>query len=127
MNNLNSVLIEGELVRDPDYRSDKQGNPVCRFTLASSRFFKTDKGIEKETGYYDIETGGEQALQCKKQGYLGRGVRVVGRLRQGHGQDAEGKPVPRIIIEAEYVEFRPTWVQQQKQTTHTHDDYDRGR
>jgi single-strand DNA-binding protein len=127
MNNLNSVLIEGELAGNPDYRNGNQGNPVCRFTLASSRFFKTDKGIEKETGYYNIEASGKLAVQCKAQGHQGRGVRVVGRLRQEHGMDAGGKPVSRILIDAEHVEFRPGWTQEQKPTVHTRDDGDRGR
>jgi single-strand DNA-binding protein len=127
MNNLNSVLLEGELVRNPDYRSDKKGNPVCRFTLASSRFFKTDNGIEKETGYYDIEAAGKLALYCKNNGREGRGVKIVRRLKQEHSRNAEGRPAARIVIEAEYVEFRPTWAQQQKQPAHNREDYDMGR
>jgi single-strand DNA-binding protein len=127
MNNLNSILLEGELVGNPGYQSDKQGNPVCRFTLASSRFFKTGNGIEKETGYFDIKAAGKLASYCKNNGHEGRGVRIVGRLKQEHSLNAEGQTVARIVIEAEHVEFRPTWSQQQKQPVHTHDDYDMGR
>jgi hypothetical protein len=32
MNNLNSVLIEGNVVRKPDYRTTEKGAPLCAFT-----------------------------------------------------------------------------------------------
>jgi single-strand DNA-binding protein len=127
MNNLNSILLEGELVKNPDYRTDKKGNSVCHFTLSSSRFFKIDGGLEKETGYFDIETNGKLAVQCKDQGHQGRGLRVVGRLKQEHSRNEEGLPVARILIVAEHVEFKPAWTRQQKQTIHNDEDYDLGR
>jgi single-strand DNA-binding protein len=127
MNNLNSILLEGEMVKNPDCQSDSKGNPVCRFTLASSRFFKIENGIEKETGYFDIETSGKLALQCKQNGHEGRGMRVVGRLKQEHSRDAEGKPLARIVIAADYVEFKPSRTQERKQTVSRDEDYDMGR
>jgi single-strand DNA-binding protein len=127
MNNLNSIVLEGELIKNPDCRTDKKGNPVCRFTLSSSRFFKLENGIEKETGYFDIEASGKLALHCKQNGHQGRGLRVVGRLKQEHSRNAEGNPLARIIIVAEHVEFRPTMTQGQKQTMHNDEDYDMGR
>jgi single-strand DNA-binding protein len=127
MNNLNSVLLEGELTKNPDYQNDRNGNPVCRFTLSSSRFFKGDGGIEKETSYFDIETTGKLASQCKQNGHQGRGVRVVGRLKQEYSKNAEGLPLARIIIAADHVEFRPTMAQGQKQIIHTDEDYEMGR
>jgi single-strand DNA-binding protein len=120
-------VLEGELIKDPDCQNDKNGNPVCRFALASSRFFKINGGIEKETGYFNIEASGKLALQCKENGRQGRGMRVVGRLKQEHSRDAAGKPVARIIIVAEHAEFQPAWTQQQKQTIHNDEDYDMGR
>jgi single-strand DNA-binding protein len=125
MNNLNSVLLEGELVKNPDCYTDRNGSPACLFTLASNRFFKTKNGMEKETCYFDIETGGKLAALCGQNGRQGRGVRVVGRLKQEHSRDAEGKPLSRILIAAEHVEFRPA--QGQTQTLHHDEDYDMGR
>jgi single-strand DNA-binding protein len=132
MNNLNSILLEGELVRNSDYRCDNKGVHTCCFSLASSRYFKGDNGIEKETSCFEIETKGNLALQCKQNGREGRGARVVGRLKQEHSRDAEGQQVARIIIAAEHsdlwsAEFRPTWMQDQKQTMSDREDYDMGR
>ncbi|MDR2257876.1 MAG: single-stranded DNA-binding protein, partial [Treponema sp.] len=64
MNNLNSILIEGNLVRDPIFRSTPRGTPVCTFCLASNRFFKQDSGLEREVGFFFVETWAKLAEQC---------------------------------------------------------------
>jgi single-strand DNA-binding protein len=107
MNNLNSILIEGNLVRDPEYRETAKGTALCKFAIASNRFFRQDSGLEKEVGYFDVETWGKLAESVNNLGRKGRGVRVVGRLKQERWSDKEGKPQARIVIVAEHVEFRP--------------------
>jgi single-strand DNA-binding protein len=107
MNNLNSILIEGNLVRDPLLRSTSKGTQICTFTLASNRFFKQDSGLEKEVGFFDVETWAKLAESCYGQGHKGRGVRVVGRLKQDRWNGTDGKLHSRVTIVAEHVEFRP--------------------
>jgi single-strand DNA-binding protein len=107
MNNLNSILIEGNLVRDPLFRSTAKGTPLCTFTLASNRFYKQDSGLEKEVGFFDVEAWSRLAENCYNLGHKGRGVRVVGRLKQERWNGADGKPRSKVTIVAEHVEFRP--------------------
>ena len=107
MNNLNSILIEGNLVRDPLLRSTPKGTQVCTFTLASNRFYKQDTGMEKEVGFFDVETWSRLAENCYNLGHKGRGVRVVGRLKQDRWNGPDGKAHSKISIVAEHVEFRP--------------------
>jgi len=107
MNNLNSILIEGNMVRDPQYRTTSKGTPVCHFSLASNRFFKQENGYEKEVSFFDVETWAKLADTCGNMGKKGRGVRVVGRLKQDRWTDNDGKPRSRVSIVAEHVEFRP--------------------
>jgi single-strand DNA-binding protein len=107
MNNLNSILIEGNMVRDPLFRSTPKGTPVCTFSLASNRFFKQDSGLEKEVSFFDVETWAKLAESCYNLGRKGRGVRVVGRLKQARWNGADGRQRSRITIVAEHVEFRP--------------------
>jgi single-strand DNA-binding protein len=107
MNNLNSILIEGNLVRDPVFRSTPKGTPVCTFCLASNRFFKQDSGLEKEVGFFFVETWSKLAERCYSLGRRGRGVRVVGRLKQSRWNDTDGNPRSKVTIVAEHVEFRP--------------------
>ncbi|MCL2444042.1 MAG: single-stranded DNA-binding protein [Treponema sp.] len=107
MNNLNSILIEGNLVRDPLLRTTPKGTQVCSMTLASNRFYKQDSGFEKEVSFFDVETWAKLADACYARGKKGRGVRVVGRLKQNRWNDPEGKSHSRVSIVAEHVEFRP--------------------
>jgi len=107
MNNLNSILIEGNMVRDPQYSTTSRGTPVCNFRLASNRFLRQDNGYEKEVSFFDVETWAKLADTCNNLGKKGRGVRVVGRLKEDRWTGNDGKPHSRISIVAEHVEFRP--------------------
>jgi len=107
MNNLNSILIEGNLVRDPRQRTTQSGKTVCLLTLASNRYYRAEDVLEKEVSFFDIETYGKLAEACFARGRKGKGLRVVGRIRQYRWNDDEGKPRSRIVIVAEHVEFRP--------------------
>jgi single-strand DNA-binding protein len=106
MNNLNSVLIEGNMVRDPIVRSTPKGTQVCNFSIASNRYYRQDTNFEKEVGFFDVEAWGRLIDTCVSQGRKGRGVRVVGRLRQGRWTGDDGKNHSKVCIVAEHVEYR---------------------
>jgi len=107
MNNLNSILIEGNLVKDPMLRSTSKGTQICTMRMASNRYYKQDSGFEKEVSFFDVETWARLAESCYNKGRKGRGVRVVGRLKEDRWNGADGKQHSRISIVAEHVEFRP--------------------
>jgi len=107
MNNLNSILIEGNLVKDPMLRTTPKGTQVCTLCLASNRYFKQDSGFEKEVSFFNVETWARLAEACYSKGKKGRGIRVVGRLKQDRWSGPDGKPYSKISIVAEHVEFRP--------------------
>jgi len=106
MNNLNSVLLEGNMVRDPLLRSTQKGTSVCNFTIASNRFYRQESNLERETGFFDVEAWGRLAEACSSQGHKGRGVRVVGRLKQDRWTGNDGKSHAKVAIVAEHVEYR---------------------
>jgi len=119
MNHLNSLLIEGDLVDDPKIRHTPQGNAVCNFTIASKRFYREEDGIEKEVSFLNVEAHGKLAEACVQRGKKGRGMRVVGRLRQDCWKDDDGNDCSRIIIVPEHVEFRSVYKKQQDETPST--------
>jgi len=119
MNNLNSVLVEGNMVRDPLYRTTPKGTPVCTFSLASNRYLKQSSGFEEEVSFFDIEAWTRLADTCNNQGKKGRGVRVVGRLKQDRWTDNEGKNRTKVFIIAEHIEFRPDFRQDSALEIHT--------
>jgi single-strand DNA-binding protein len=107
MNNLNSILVEGNLVRDPELSYTSKGTAVCKFTVACNRFFKQGEETQKEVSYFDVSCWTRLAEVCGEYLKKGRGVRVVGRLKQDRWTDADGKGHSRIEIVAEHVEFKP--------------------
>ncbi len=109
LNNLNSIIIEGNLVRDPITKSTPGGHQVCSFSLASNRFFRSNDQTEKEVSFFDIETWSKLAQTCGEVLKKGRGVRVVGRLKQDRWTDNSGKNQAKIKIVAEHVEFKPVF------------------
>ncbi|HET6452426.1 MAG TPA: single-stranded DNA-binding protein [Spirochaetia bacterium] len=107
MNNLNSILIEGNLVRDPELSYTSKGTAVCRFSVACNRAYKQDDQLQKEVSYFDVTAWTRLAEVCGEYLKKGRGVRVVGRLKQDRWTDTDGKPHSKVLIMAEHVEFKP--------------------
>ncbi len=109
MNSLNSILLEGNLVRDPENKTLPSGTQVCNFAVASDRFFKQNDVLEKEVSYFDVEAWARLGQSCAENLKKGRGVRVVGRLKQDRWTDLEGKSKSKVKIVAEHVEFKPAF------------------
>jgi single-strand DNA-binding protein len=107
MNALNSIIVEGNVSQDPVCRETSKGTALCHFSVAVNRYFKKDSGIEKEVSFFDVETWGQLAKSCEVHVHKGRGVRVVGRLKQERWIDTNGKNCAKVVILAEHVEFKP--------------------
>ena len=107
MNNLNSILLEGNLVADPELRYTPKGAAVCSFSVACNRFYKQEEELQKEVSYFDVTTWNRLAEVCNEYLTKGRGVRVVGRLKQDRWEDTEGKTRSKVHVVAEHVEFKP--------------------
>ncbi len=114
MNQLNSIILEGNLVRDAEMVEPAEGFKICKFSIAVNRWYrnKSDQGVE-EVSYFDVEVYGKAAEACFKKSTKGRSVRVVGRLKQAKWKDDEGKFFSRVYVIAEHVEYKPA-VQKQE-------------
>lgn len=118
MNNLNSVLVEGNLTKDPQEKII-EGTSLSSFSIACNRYYKKDGEQTKETSFFDVSVWGKTAEYCNKYLKKGNGVRVVGRLKQEHWVDAEGKNKYAVKIIGEHVDFFPS--QKNKSTQDTGD------
>ena len=108
MNNLNSVLLEGNLVKDPELAViGEQQVELTKFTIAVNRYYKgADGKPNQEVLSIGVDAWGTLGKNCLSYLTKGRGVRVVGRLRQDRWNDKDGAFRERIFVVAEHVEFR---------------------
>ncbi len=107
MNQLNSLIIEGNVTRDPEFKETANGHKICNIPVAVNRFYKNADGEGvNEVSFFNIETFGKMAEACQKNCEKGRGLRVVGRLKQNRWTNSDGKTASRVSIIAEHVEFK---------------------
>lgn len=108
MNGMNQVILEGNIVRAPDFKDTSFGSKFCVLPIAINRIYKDREGKEvNEVGYYDVEAFGDQLnTAIEKFGFKGRGVRVVGRLRQNRWKGEDGKWNSKVYVVAEHVDFK---------------------
>lgn len=76
-----TIIIVGNLGRDPEMRYTPGGQAVTNFSIATSRQYTASDGNQvKETIWFRVSTWGKQAETCNQ--YLKKGSKVLveGRL-----------------------------------------------
>ncbi|MDR1230044.1 MAG: single-stranded DNA-binding protein [Spirochaetaceae bacterium] len=107
MNQLNSVIIDGNACKDAETRTFESGTAVCKISIASNRYYKSGGKIEKEVSFFDVECFGKIAELCGQKVKKGDEVRVAGRLKQNRWQGSDGKNRAAVVIVAEHMKVRP--------------------
>lgn len=108
MNSLNSILLEGKLDRAPETKKTPKGATICTFTVKSVRWIKDPNGKQDpEYSYFEVEAWAALADRCAHELTEGRGVRVVGRLKQNLTFHEDGTKTEKVVIVAEHVDFKP--------------------
>jgi len=91
MQNVNVVVITGNLTRDPQLRTTEGGTKVCNLRVAVNGRRKNgnDEYVDKPN-YFNVSVWGKQGERCNEYLSKGRPVAVEGRLdwkEQGEGDD----------------------------------------
>ncbi|HAN43455.1 MAG TPA: hypothetical protein DCP98_08540 [Sphaerochaeta sp.] len=113
MNNLNTVLVEGLLTRDPE-RMGPEGSSMCKIGIANNRYYfseKEDRWIP-DTSFFTIQVYGAVAESCMRRLKKGRGIRVVGRLKQYISKYSNSE---KVFIQAEHIEVQPRRVTEKQE------------
>lgn len=106
MNALNSIILEGNLTKDGELKNTSFS--VCSLSLAVNRYYKNKDGdFTEEVSFFDVECFGTMADVAEKNAKKGRGIRVVGRLKQDRWTDENGKTYSKVKVIAEHIEFKP--------------------
>lgn len=75
-----TIIIVGNLGKDPEMRYTPSGQAVTSFSVATSRQYTSNGETVKETIWFRVSTWGKQAETCNQ--YLKKGAKVLieGRL-----------------------------------------------
>ena len=104
---INSVVIVGNLTRDPELRATPSGTSVCSLRIAVNDRVK-DPGTGEwgdKPNYFDVTVWGNQGENCAQFLSKGRPVGIDGRLdwREWDAQDGTKRQAVEII--ADNVQF----------------------
>ena len=115
MKNLALVVLDGNLVRDPETKKTKTEKTVTTFHVALNHEWGSKDG-SKTVSYIPIETWEKTAETCAAYLKKGRHVLIEGSLRQDRWQDEKGDPHSRIKVVAQTVRFVGARPDQENQT-----------
>ena len=114
MNDFNSLNIEGTVSKDPIFHLTTKNVPICIFPMAVQKMNKDGYGkTYKEISFFEVEAWGNEAKKCKELAHIGRRCRIWGRLRQDRWKNRKNEPRSKVVIYAEYIEFRTEIIQEE--------------
>lgn len=112
---MNSIVLMGRLVKDPEVRYTQSGKVVCQFTLAVDRPFTNQNG-QKEADFIPVVVWGKIAEIAGNSLSKGHRALVEGRLqiRNYTARDGSKRYVSEVIAgHFEFVEKRADVASQQ--------------
>lgn len=106
MASFNKVILMGNLTRDPELRVTPNGNNICKFSIATSRTFKTQDGDQREeTTFVDIDVFGRRAEVIAKYFTKGKPILVEGRLKLDQWENQSGEKRSKLLVVLENFSF----------------------
>ena len=88
---LNKVILIGNLGKDPELKMTPAGQPLARFSLATTETWKTPTGEKQQkTEWHNIVVWGKQAEIAEKYLRKGKQVMIEGRIQYRDYTDPSG-------------------------------------
>lgn len=98
MNQLNQIILEGNLTKDCEVRTLPSGQSLVEFSIASNRFWKKGDDWEKETSFFDVKSWNQKGRPHIDQLKKGVEVRIIGRIKQERWQNKDNHSRSKIVI-----------------------------
>lgn len=100
---MNKLFIIGNLTRDPELRTTRDGTQVCSFTVAVNRRQKRDG--QQEADFFRVTAWRELGANCGKFLQKGRKVAVTGPVSVSTYTGNDGATRATLELQAQDVEF----------------------
>lgn len=122
MPELNSVVVAGNLTKDPIFRETTNGTPVVNFHIAVNRRYKDSSNQwQEDVCYVGVVAWNKLADSCRDRIFKGSAVLVDGELQSRTFKTDDGKNRTIVEIKAKRVQFLNKL---SKQNGDDGDDYD---
>jgi single-strand DNA-binding protein len=128
MPELNSVIIAGNLTKDPVFRQTTNGTPVVNFSIASNRKYRdANNQWQEEVCYVGIVAWNKLAESCTNRLKKGSAVLIDGELQSHVFKNDDGFSRNIVEIKARRIQFlnkkgAPADLSQSGNHSHHHDD-----
>ena len=103
--NINSVVLVGNLTRDPELRHTPSGTAVTTLRIAVNDRVKRGEEWQDAAYYFDVTVWGRQAENCAQYLAKGRPVGVQGKLTWREWDAQDGSKRQSVEIVADNIQF----------------------
>lgn len=106
MPELNSVLVAGNLTKDPIFRQTSNNTPVVNFSIAANRKYKDSTNQwQEDVCYVGVVAWNKLAESCKERLRKGSAVLVDGELQSRSWKTEDGHNRSIVEIKAKRIQF----------------------
>lgn len=103
---INKIILIGRLGKDPEMRFTAEGRPVCEFSLAVGRSWKSPTGEEKkQTEWFKVVTWDKWAESVNQYVTKGQLVYVEGRVESRSWEGNDGTKHTTIVVQASTISY----------------------
>ena len=106
MNNINIIMIEGFLTKNPEITYIKNSTPVCKFIIGNNIKYRKSNGENvKQAHFFEVNSWKKVAEHSQK--FLKKGSRVIitGILKTNVWKNEQGHLKSKCYIEAKDIKF----------------------
>lgn len=103
--NTNIVIIEGRVVRDPEYSKIKTGSSICKFSIANNRYYYSNNQVNNEVSFFDFVSWGRLADNAALNMHKGAHVFITGEIKQNTYKSKTGENKTKIYILALEIKY----------------------
>lgn len=103
--NINSVVLTGNLTQDPEMKATSSGTQICRMRIASNTRVKRGDEWGDKANYIDVTVFGKTAENCARYLSKGRPIALSGRLDWSEWTTPEGAKRQALQVVANDVQF----------------------
>ncbi len=113
MPEVNTVMMAGNLTKDPTLRHTRNGTPVTNFSIASNRRFRnSENDWQEDVCYVGVVAWNGLAESCKAKLSKGSAVLIEGELQSRSWHLDDGSSRSAVEIKARRIQFLSRWDQE---------------